>query len=1035
MNIFAFSVKRPITVTVIVLALVVISFIFVPRMNIESFPKIDIPVIAVTTAYIGAGPEEIEEQVTIPIEEAVGSVGNIDRIESTSRDNLSIVVVEFKYGTDMAAAAADIRENIDKIRNNLPEEVESPVIIQADPADCPIVQLTLSDKNGNMRRLRSIAYNDIREEIEKIAGIASVTVSGGQERAIVVKVDRDKLESYSLAPNMIVSAIARENADVPTGRITSDKLEYSVRTMGKLSSVDDFKNIMVANVQGTPVFLKDVAQVVDGYKEVRTKVRYNGEPCVSLEIKKNTDANTVKVANAVKEAVERIRPNLPSGFTLDVAYDSSKFVKTAINNLRENAIQGGILAILMVLIFLGSLKSTLVIGLSIPISIAVAFMLMYFNGMTLNMITLVAFILAIGNIVDASIVVLENIFRHLEMEKTPFEAAVDGAREVGGAVTGAAMTSMIVFVPMFLLSGLVGQVFTPLAKTYIFAIGCSLIIALTVVPMLASKLLAGEAENNKKRGLFYFYNRFRENALEKLKSNYLSILKWSINHRPIIIIITLIIFALSLWLSTFLKKELQGKWDRGDFLIQVETPVGSSLSRTTKVVNDVEKYILENVPEYENVITNIGKSPSIRHGARGGGEEAPRMGGFTVVLKNADLRKKEGMRNMYDVQDQIVNEFADYPGAKVRVAEIFNISGRSPIEILIKGNDLEKLARLAENLKEKLKNVEGLKNLDTNYRPGSPEYRIRVDRKKAAEVGLGSSSVYNTLRILMAEDEVSTFRDEGNEYDIFVQLPEDQRDSMEELKNLRLLTPSGRQVALKEIATVEPAFGPSSISRRDRARYVSVQADISGRVLSEVLEDINPILEDLKLPSGYSWTLAGEEQKRQEIFSQMFEVLFLAIILVYVFLAVQFESFIHPFTIMLSVPLELAGIFGALLLFNLTLTMFALLGVIMLVGIVVSAAIVLIDFIILRKNSGLSTTEAVLESAPLRLRPILMTVSTTVVAMVPLALGLKASAQMFQPLAVGAIGGLVTSSILTLLVIPVVYTLMEDLREKIYHKK
>lgn len=1036
MNIFSFSVKRPVTVTVILAALVIIGVMFGSRINIDDFPDIDIPVISVTTQYPGAGPEEIEEQITILVEEAVGSVSNIDEIESTSQDSLSVVIVRFKYGTNMDTSAADIREKLDKIKNDLPTQAKSPVITKADPSDSPIIRLTLTGPSGNMRRIRSIARNDVKKELEKIGGIASVDISGGIERAIEVKVNRDKLETHNVTIGQVAQAISSENRNIPAGRLSTDNLEFSIRTMGELEDVKDFSDVLVSVVNGRPIYLKDVATVIDGKKEVRTKTRNNGEPCVTVEIKKNTDANTVNVADNIKKAVKKLKKSLPEGFNILVAYDDSRFIKEAIQNLQETAIQGSVLAIIMVLIFLGSFRSTLVIGLSIPSCIIAAFLLMYFSGMTLNMITLLGFILAVGNIVDASIVVLENIYRHMEMGKDIKTAAIEGTKEVGHAVLGAAGTTAVVFVPILIMSGLSGQIFRPLAKTFIFVIMSSLVMAVFMVPMLCSKFLVGEVQRkDNPKTLMYKFNRAFDRFFGWLLSVYKGVLNWCLNHRLLVVVFALIIFVGGMFMWRFMKMELQGKWDRGDFIVSIEAPVGSSLERTEKIVNVVEDFILKNTPEKHSIISDIGQGPSgVRRGAGGAQGAAPRLGGITVSLKPADVRDRLGQRSMYEVQDMITERFKDYPGAKIQVESLFNISGKKPIEILIRGNDIETLAGIAENIRSKMEKVEGLKNLDLSYRPGAPEFRIKVDRKKAADVGVGAGEVGNFLRTLISEDEISTFREAGNEYDIFVQLPEEQRNSILKLKTLKLMTRSGKRVPLSEIADVTPAYGPSSITRRDRARYVSVQADTTGRALSEVLQEVKPILQNQKFPTGYNYVIAGEEQRRQEIFAAMFQSLFLAIILVYVFLAVQFESFIHPFTIMVSVPLVLVGLVGALLITGSTMTMFTLLGLIMLVGIVVSAAIVLIDYIIQRKESGLKTFDAIKEAAPLRLRPIIMTVGTTILAMVPLALGLKAGTELFQPLAIGSIGGLLTSSVLTLLVIPTVYSIFEDLIEKFFKK-
>lgn len=1037
MKIFSLSVRRPVAVTVIILAIIIVGYMFASKLNIESFPKIEIPVIAISTVYEGAGPEEVEDQITIPVEEAVGSVGNIKEIESTSAEGVSVVAVEFYYGTDMNSAAADIREKLDQIKRTLPDEAENPVIVKADPADKPIIRLALTSDSGNMRRLRSIADNDIKKQLEKIAGISSVRITGGEERAILIQVDKQKLESLSIPVSSVANAISKENANVPSGRITATNLEFSVRSMGQMKSMKDFEDILITRFDNKPVYLKDIATIIDSNKEVRKFARYNGKPAVTLEVRKNTDANTVIVAESVKETAVKLGKSLPTGMNLQVAYDDSKTVRKSIANLQETGIQGAILAIIIILIFLGSIRSTFVIGFSIPFSVITTLSLMYFTGLTINMMTLVGFILAIGNIVDASIVVLENIYRHLEMGKDPVTASIEGAQEVGGAVMGAAATTVIVFVPILLLKGLTGQIFTPLAKSFMYAITASFIASITIVPMLCSRLLGAEVNRDKsKKGLMDRYKDVFDLFFGKLMAVYKGALGWSLRHRPLIVVLSIAIFVASLWMGSQLKTSLQGKWDRGDFIVQIETPVGSSLDRSKKVVDDVEHFILTQFKDVnESIVVDVGQGASGNEGRGRSTTGNARLGGVTVTLIPAEDRP--GM-SMYQVQDVISERYRDYTGAKIKVEEIFSISGKKAMEILIRGDDLEVLAQIANKLKSKLQSMPqlGLKNIDLSYRPGAPEYKIRVDRKRIGDLGLGTAEVAQTLRILLSEDKVSTFRESGNEYDIFVQLPEDQRDSIEKLKNLRFVTPSGKQVPLSEIAKVESSFGPTEITRRDRARYISVQADLASKdkSLAEVVGQVVEIVKEEKFPTGYSWELAGEEMKRQEIFGDMAQVLFMAILFCYVFLAVQFESFIHPFTIMMAVPLELAGIYGALLLTNQLMTMFALLGVIMLVGIVVSVSIVLIDYIIQRKEAGLNTFDAIMEAAPLRLRPIMMTTLTTVIAMVPLALGLKAGTEMYQPLAIGSIGGLATATVLTLIVIPVIYSLFEDLAEKFSKK-
>jgi HAE1 family hydrophobic/amphiphilic exporter-1 len=529
------------------------------------------------------------------------------------------------------------------------------------------------------------------------------------------------------------------------------------------------------------------------------------------------------------------------------------------------------------------------------------------------------------------------------------------------------------------------------------------------------------------------YNKWWEAFFGWVTRIYTRMLSWALSHRVQVIVIAVLTLALSMFLAKFLRVSMTGQWDRGDFLVQIETPVGSSLDRTEKVVNEVEKYLLETYKnENDSVITDLGQGAAATEGAGSSGAASPRLGGFTITLIPKDKRKV----SMYEIMDKTTEHYKDYVGAKVTVNEVFTMSGKKPLEIQIRGNDLDKLESIANGIKAKLLTVDGLKNLDLNYRPGAPEYKIRVDRQKAAMLGMGTGQVSQILRMMLAEDKVSSFRENGNEFDIFVQLPEAQRDSIEKITSLKLVTPMGKQVALKEIADVIPSSAPSSIPRKNRSRYIAVTADLtSGKSLSEIMAKVMPILNDTTLPTGYTWSIAGDEQKRAEIFGEMFQALFLSVVFVYVFLALQFESFLHPFTIMLSIPLELAGVFGALIITNQMLTMFALLGIIMLVGIVVNHTIVLVDYIILRRHAGMGIKEAVMEAAPLRLRPVIMTTGAAILGMIPLALGMKAGAEMFQPLAIGAIGGLTTSTLLTLIVVPTVFTLFEGLTEKFSKKK
>jgi len=1060
MNFFEFPVRRPVTVTVVVLGIAIIGLLFGSRINLEAFPRIDVPVASITTIYPGAGPTEVEEQVTKIIEDSVGGISNIKDLVSYSTEGFSLVVIEFEYGTNMDLAMSDIREKLDAVKNKLPLNTRPPSAVKLDVADTAIVRICITG-TGDLQTLRTLADDEVKKKLEQVPGVATVSVFGGKEREILVAVDRGRLDAYGLGVNQVADAIVRENLDIPAGRITSSNLEFGIRFRGQFRTLRDVENISVGQAGGQPVFLRDVARVLDTNKQVRTRTRFNGVDAVSLEVKKNTDANTVVVADRIREILPEINNMLPAGAEAHMAYDGSTFVKVAVDNLKDTAIEGALLAVAVIYLFLGSINSTLVIALSIPISIITTFLLMYFAGLTINMITLTGLILGIGRIVDDSIVVLENVFRHREMGKNPFQAAVDGTREVGLAVLAATLTTISVFMPLFLIAGLMGQIFRPLALTFAFALLTSLAVAVTVIPMLASRLLAKETgtSHGTQSGILGRILGGWERAYEAVKEVYRHGLQWALRHRPLVVSIGVVTLIISLVLGGFLKQEFAGKWDRGDVLISIETPIGSSMERTDQSVREVEAIMAEYVPEAEFSIADAGRPPSGTVTVISTSTDVPYQGGMTITMvERGNIWQKYGMkypflaktpglslifgtraprrtRTTTEVEEVLRERLKLLAGAKVRVKDAFSMGGRQPVEIYIEGDDSDVLITIAEQLMEQVKGVKGLVNLDLNWRRGNPEYHVEVDRDKAARAGLSYAAVAYALRTLMVEEETSTYREGGKEFDLVVQLPENQRRSLDDLLALKLATPGGGQVPVGELVKVELKSGPSQISRYQRTRYIAIQAQIAGRSLSEIMKELMPILEKFSWPEGYSFEVKGEEQQRQEGFGQLSQVLYLALILIYVLLAVQFESFIHPLTIMLAIPLELSGVFLALLLTGSSMSIFALLGIIMLTGIVVSNSILLVNYIVVLRHQGVDRNQAVLQAGPVRLRPILMTSLATIMAMGPLALGLRTGAEMFAPLAVGVMGGLLTSTFLTLFIVPVVYTLFDDLGRKLSREK
>ncbi len=1028
MNIFQFGVRRPVTVLMMFLGIIVLGLLLAGRVNIDLFPDISMPIATVTTVYPGAGPEEVESEVTKHIEEAVGKVGGLKTLQSSSGDSFSVVVAEFEYGTDMDATLATIRDNLGQVRSLLPDDAEDPVVAKADPSAMPVVFLGVTGGKDEWQ-LRELADHLVKRELEKVSGVAAVNVMGGLEREILVTVDRRRLEAYGLSVQQVAGALAAENLNLPAGRITTSQIEYDVRTLGKFRSVEEMGAILIGMRNGIPIRLRDVAQVSDTHKEQRTITRVKGKPCVTIMVIKNTDANTVKVANGVREMVKRLGPRLPKDVSTEVLFDTSEFISHSVSNTKDVLIEGALLAVLIIFWFLGSLRSTLIVAVSLPTSVIATFLLFYFGDMTLNVVTLGGLTLAIGRIVDDSIVVLENIFRHLQRGGQPAEAAIEGSSEVGLAVAASTFTTVSVFLALLLTGGFVGQMFRPMAITFTFALLMSLVVAVTLIPMLSSRLLRrAEAASGNPRGpgrLGRLFARWMQ-LWEAFVGRYRTVLRWALAHRWAVIGIALFSLAGSLALVPVVGISFIPKMDEGEFLVTVETPIGSSVERTDRVVRAAEEVVADEVAEKEYLLAGTGYrgEMSIQTGIMA--MEEANQGSIAVSLMDRNKRR----RGQYQIMDAVRAKLKRLPGAKFRVTPLFSMSGAKPFELVIRGEDLNTLARLGEDAAERVAKVPGLYAVDLNWRAGKPEYHIQVDREKAAYYGLNTAAVATTVRTLLHGEEVTEFTDRGEEYDITVRMPEKARRDIRDIEDLMLPTPAGVQVPLRSVAQITLSSGPSNISRKNRSRCVIVQAQTTGRPLNEIIRDVDAQLAKMKLPTGYTYEYAGEKEQQSEAFANLWLALLIGIAFVYVILASQFESLIHPLTIMFAIPLEVVGAILALLITGDPLSIMAMMGIIMLTGIVVSNSILLVNQIIIHRQRGIPRLEAVIEAGAIRLRPILMTASATIFAMIPMAIGLREGSEMFAPLARVVMGGLLTSTGLTLLAIPVIYMLFDDAGEK-----
>ncbi len=1029
MNPAKFSISRPVTVLMGVLAVLVLGTAIFTQLKVDLLPDITFPVVAIMTSYPGTPPEEVEEFVTKPIEEAAAIVEDLKSIRSISREGLSAVVIEFDWGKDMDWAAFDAREKVDPVIERLPEGVHRPIIVKLDPGTIlPVIALGVTGME-DMRRLREITNDDIKPELEKLPGVAAANIYGGLEREILVEVDRQRLSAYGLPVAQVESALRTENLNVPAGFTTEGPREFTIRVVGQFPCVADISDIVVAMRNDTPVYLRDVALVKDTHKEVRSYARVNGEPCVSLAIMKETTANTVEVSQMVREAIKTLPNKLPPGIEITATWDQAHFIQDALHNLYGVAIEGAVLAMLIIFLFLATLRGTLIAGISIPLSVLATFVLMYFGDMTLNIITMGGLVLAIGRIVDDSVVVLENIYRHVEDGEPVVHAATRGTGELAMAIVAVTLTTMCVFFPIIFVGGMVSVLFTPMALVVMFGLLASMVVALTVVPMLATRLMPAYHEeigpDQPTDGLLFRVLAAFNRGFRGVAAWYRGAIDYCLNHRAIVVATAAGLFIASLMMLMLVGFEFFPKMDRGEVQVILETPVGSSVEHTNEIAHRVEA-IVRQFPEAEITQCVVGEvgggGLALMFGAVSGARQA------TLLASLVD--RQERQRSTDDIKNELREKLAQIPGISYHFEDLTGAGRGADVQITITGDELAVLSRLGTQALDSIKDVPGLHDLRLDWEAGSPEYQVFVDRDKAGRLGLTAGGIAHTIQTLVqGTRELTKYREAGKEYDITVRARESDREWIDVVKQTEIVTPSGAVVPLGEVATVRTVRGPTQISRDERRRSVCIQGSKSERALTEIMADVDERMQVMQWPEGYRYEFGGAEEDRQEAFAGMGLALLIGIVLIYIILASLFESLIHPFTIMLAIPLEVIGVFAALLLTGTSISIMVLMGVLMLTGIVVSNSILLVQMINILRERGLPLREAIVEGGGVRLRPILMTAIATLFAMLPLALALRAGSEMWQPLAITVIGGLITSTFLPLFVVPVAYSLFEQVSD------
>ncbi|MCB9250486.1 MAG: efflux RND transporter permease subunit [Ignavibacteriales bacterium] len=1021
-----FSLRRQITTIMFYAVVIGFSMFSFSQLKIDFFPDITFPIAGVVTNYSGVGPEDIENLISRPIEESVSSVKNIEKVSSQSFKGASIVTLEFKYGTDMNQAEVEIRKNLDYIRDYLPADANEPITFVFDPSMMPIVYLNLSSDYLGSAELRRLAEETIEPLLERVQGVASVQTQGGLQRQINVNLNPTLLASYGLSPDNIAQAIQAGSGLLPGGTIDTETKSYNLRIFSEYRSLDQIRNTIVTMRGKDPILVKDVAVVEDGYMENASEVRADYGEGVFMFIMKQSDANTVITTRRIKEALPDILTRLPQGTKLTIMWDQADFIMRSINNLSSTAVISFILAFIVIYIFLRNIRGSIIMGISIPLSVVITFAVLYASNLTLNIISMAGLALAIGMLVDNSIVVLENIYRHREMGKSKFDAADIGSAEVGMAITASTLTTIAVFVPVLFVPNITGQLFKDLVLTITFSLIVSLIVALTVVPLMSANILRLENKNKKEGRLDKIKNKITL-AFDRLNANYANILNWSIYHRKTVLLIVTVLFIISIGLTTFLGGEFLPKSDQGfvDFLM--ESPSGTPIEKTRLYAYKIEDIVREIVPKDEM------ESIAIFYGEREG------LGAFGTTSSTIEaiikLKPKEQRKiTQFELQDSLRKSLDDIPGVTYYFQEGGAFTTEKDIEVKIVGFDVEIAKSIANELKNKFEKVNGFVDITLNTKETTPELQIHLDKDIMNDLKLSGLSVASNISTAMAGKIISQYREKGDEYNIRIQYDKKFRNQKDMIEDMELPLLTGDMIKLKQIANVTEEEASPTIFRENQSRFVSVGISLSGIDLSKAVEEVNKIVAETAIPSDFQVIVGGTAEDQQEAFFYLSLAFIAAILLVYMIMAAQFESFVDPLIIMFTVPLSVIGVFIFLFITGTSISVMALVGLVMLVGIAVNNGIVLVDYTNQLRKQGKELFEAVKEACAARMRPVLMTALTTILGMVPLALELGSGAETWTPLARAVIGGLTTTTILTLVVIPILYIIFERLEEKIKTK-
>jgi hydrophobic/amphiphilic exporter-1 (mainly G- bacteria), HAE1 family len=1037
------SIKRPVFATMLVLVLVVLGAVSYPNIGVDLMPKVDFPVVSVTTQLKGASSEIMDVDVTDKIEEAVNTINGVKTITSTSSEGNSVVSIEFVLEKDIDLAVQDVREKVALTRRRLPSDIEEPVVGKMDPDSFPVLNLALYGKQS-IRDLSTYADEVLKEQIQKISGVGAVRNYGLRLRQARVWLDRDKLNAYGVTAHDILAVLRRENVELPGGRIESNTKEYTIKVKGEISDIQQFSDMVLGNFKGAVVRIRDVGRVEDGMGEIRSISRYNGINSVGIGIQKQSGTNTVEVVDKVKVELAVIQKTLPEGMNLVVASDQSDYIKRSISEVQHHLIYGGIFAIFAVFLFLKNVRTTLISALAIPTSIISTFAIMNIFNFTFNNMSMLALSLSIGILIDDAIIVIENIHRHMEEGMSAKEASSFATSEIGLAVSATTLAICVIFIPVAFMKGMIGRFFFQFGMTVVFAIMVSWFVSFTLTPMLSSLFLKRDDESKagiktdtklqKALHRIRYYEFMRgasdklESAYEKLEEKYKRILVWALGNRRTVIIIAAVVFVcgFALAVSPFIGKELVPSEDQGKIAVRLTTPIDYSMSEVDKMCKKAED-IIRKYPEVTSILYNQG----------GGRTDEINKANMTVNLVSKSKRSK----SQEIIKTELRRALRVVPGLRASVEDASSMGvggGRSvPIQYNIRGSNLGDLGKYSDEIMSQFSKLPGIVDVDSSLETGKPEIRVYIDRDKAANLGVDVTTIAETINILISgEVDVTKFKDEkkGRSYDLRVRLNKEDRTNPDDITRIYVRARDGKLVQLSNLVSFKEAGGSSIINRVDRRRAVTIFANLEGKALNKATNELDEIAAKV-LTAGYTGTYKGQADMMAEAFRNLLFAAILGIIMAYMVLAAQFESFITPVIILLSMLFSFIGAFGALFVFHKTLNIYSFIGLILLMGLVKKNAILLIDYTNVLRERGISKRDAILQAGPVRLRPILMTTFAMIMGMMPIAIGIGEGAESRAPMAIAVIGGLITSLLLTLVVVPVAYDLFDTLQARIFKKE